>query len=295
MKVAAIGLCLLLLAGASCHALDRSPLSVTTAIKADQKNQVLALTEKEEQNFSSLTRSQILWFLNWQHPEIACRYGRINIATNYQQLAGQEIDLKLVITRKFVFSYFAQLHFRIVFLRDAELGLTSTELQPFCQSTNDEAISWFKPSDEPLLGDEPIYQENRKYLVPPQSEEAIEYPERWGSEKQVLYEKLSQAISDDLRKIGCRPNQVLNVTIPHFNLTYSRIYFFVSSGTPKDEFLGWAIVSRDRQGEYKVTVASKRFYIADNPQAIDQFFEQALSEKIRRLRVAEIMVNCPQK
>ena len=164
MKAATILLYLILFGGDSCHGLDRSTLPVAPARNAGQESQGPVLTLKEEQNFYSLTNRHILWFLDWRHPEISCHNGGvINIVTNYRQLVGQQIDLKLVTTRKYVFAYFGQLHFRILFLRDAERGLTSPQLQPFCEPTNDEAVARFRSSDQPLLDDQPIYQED---LIP---------------------------------------------------------------------------------------------------------------------------------
>lgn len=293
MKFVTTFLCFIIfLTSISCQTSDHPALITTPKLKPGQENPVPALTEKEKQSFNSLVTSQIDWFLDWRYPEIHCQDGKIDIATNYQRLVGQQINLKLVITRKYVFSYFAQLHFRIIFLRDMEHGLTGPSLQPFCESTNDEAISWFKSSDEPLLGSEPIYQENREYTVPAQSAQIVEYPGKWSTEKKMLSEKITQAISDNLKEIECHPNQVLSVAIPHFNLTDPEVDFFVRSAPAGDEFLGWAIVSRNSKGEYKIAVANKRFYIVENPQDENQLFHQTLSKKIKQRKVAELLINC---
>src|SRR5262245_22684665 len=111
MKIVTTLLYLILSVGAGCQLIDRSPLAAPPARNAGREVQVPRLTENEEQSFNSLVTSQIRWFFNWRYTELSCHYSEtIDIATNYQQLVDQQIDMKLVITRKCVFAYFAPLH-----------------------------------------------------------------------------------------------------------------------------------------------------------------------------------------
>jgi hypothetical protein len=78
-------------------------------------------------------------------------------------------------------------------------------------------------------------------------------------------------------------------------LTDPEIDFFVSSDSHETEFLGRAFVSSYPQMAYRVAVADKRFDIVDNPQDENQLYRQALSKKIKQRKIAEIVINCPEK
>jgi hypothetical protein len=284
----------MVLANVNCTGLKRQLAPTKAATGASQAGEALKLTEKEDRSIDSVLDDQLLWHLNWQHPIIACQGADINFLTRYQELAGQTVDVKLLVSSKYIFLYIAPLHVRTILLRDAEHGLLGRQFQYFCQSTSEEAISWFETSDQPLLENQATERKARKYLIPTKSYRAIEPSASWKPEKRLLFEKISHAISNDLAKIDCHPNKTLSVSVPHFGMTDPQIYFLASSRAPRDEFLGWAKFSKDAKGEYIVAVANERLQVTSNSQDNDANFHQTLARKVKQLKVAELTVSCRQ-
>lgn len=249
----------------------------------ESKQPATILTPTELNSFQKVTEKYVSLEYHWRAHSILCEQGEINVYDKYSKHQGRIMNVHLVVARKYVFAYFHEFQFRIIYYRDESMGLIPKYgLQMYCKKSLKEAKEWFR-FDKGLLNN-PIQETSVNYLVTSITPIKVKLESQWSPQKKQIYENMKIVIKESLKDY-CKEGMQFNVIMAHFDGDDLYVNNFVAQFLVEDNVSSdvmFNIIVFGKSGEIITPVLST--YYRSVERAPSEYYRAGYRENIKQIR-----------
>lgn len=278
------------------------------------------LSRAEERDLGEFTHRALNWVLVWWDEPWTCEVDGKTLTVALPQVLkrqqGKEVEEVLFRSKENVVVYLAPLHLELAMLRLAAGGLSPPQVIFLCQDRNDRALAEEErsaelrrknlkesdrrmlapdgqlkepnpsgPESRPALESDIRMREDRTYLVPESRIPLVEHSASWSPEKKLVYERIKNAVRDEVKEYYCKDGGGFDVEVSDFSRGDPSAFLLM-----RDTQTGYLcaplvhFVRNESTGSYDAQMDEKCISLPDelNP----------LIPKVRQRKVAHFKVSC---